>query len=72
MKKEELAGLYIYGKEKEKKRVYAALEDALLVLYKRYREIIKESLYKGLIGLNMSLYSSKGIGVRYIPHRVYM
>ena len=45
------------GKEKEKKRVNTALEDALLVLYKRYRGIIKESLYKGLIGLNMSLYS---------------
>ena len=52
--------------------MYAALEDALLALYKRYRGIIKESLYKGLIGLNMSLYSSKDICVRYIPYRVYM
>ena len=52
------------GKEKEKKRVYAALDDALLALYKRYRGIIKESLYKGLIGLNVSIYSSKDICVR--------
>ena len=49
-----------WGKEKERKRVYTALDDALLALYKRHRGIIKESLYKGLIGLNMSLYSSKG------------
>lgn len=52
--------------------MYTALDDALLALYKRYRGIIKESLYKGLIGLNMSLYSSKGIGVRYIPYREYL
>ena len=71
-------GFYIWGgigKEKEKKRIddceiYTIL-DALEALYRRYRGIIKESLYKGLIGLNMSLYSSKGIGVRYIPYRVY-
>ena len=52
--------------------MYTALEDALLALYKRYRGIIKESLYKGIIGLNMSLYSSKDICVRYIPYRAYM
>ncbi len=36
--------------------IYTIL-DALEALYKRYRGIIKESLYKWLIGLNMSLYS---------------
>ena len=79
MKKEELAGLYIYGKEKEKKRIadcgiYTIL-DALEALYKRYKGLFKGNLggsYKWLIGLNMSLYSSKGIGIRYIPYRVYM
>lgn len=44
--------------------MYADLDDALFALYKRYGGIIKESLYKGLIGLNMSLYSSKDICVR--------
>ena len=42
-----------WGKEKEKKRVYTALDDALLALY---RELLRESLYrvyKGLIGLNI-------------------
>ena len=70
--------VYIWGeggKERERKRIadceiYTIL-DALEALYKRYSGMIKESLYKGLIGLNMRLYSSKGIGVRYIPYRVY-
>ena len=35
-------------------------------------KVILIRLYKGLIGLNMSLYSSKDMCVGYIPYRVYM
>ena len=31
----------IWGEGKERKRVYTALEDALLALYRRYRGLIK-------------------------------